>query len=875
MILIFVSITTHGQKALFIGKVTDSIGRPLFGANILLLDSKNIVKPAFGSTDKYGNFKIAIEIGINYNLRLSFLGFNPVEREIIADSKELELKFILQESLNLLEEITLKYKPPIQVKKDTTIYQVDSFATGRERKLGELLKKLPGLEVTRDGSVLINDKKITIVLVEGKTFFNGKTKLAVENIPADAIAEVQIIEDYHEVFFLKGLLDSEELAMNLVLKEDKKKFAFGDLNSAAGLKSRYRFNPSIFNYSTKNISNIIGDINNTPDRSFTLGDYLSFQGEYTPEKFEEVLNSPVYQFLSDDDFFDNRHQFVGINNQWNPSEKDELRTFFIALDDNIRTLNSLKNTYITDQTFEERFNEQTSNQKIYFGKIHYRFTPKETFDMKMSTQFNLSQIEGVENNTSNTGLNGLNEYHRLNNRDEKGLDFSLETAKFFSEKNTATSSLKYNYDYFNELEIWQSLNNIFSDTLNLMETDNYSVEVPKTQTINSFQLSLADYFRPSHSDLLTFEVNTRFNHTSLSLEAKQGFENGSANGLSSFQNIISSSFGESIAGATYEKLIDQFKLSFGFKYQYQYWIDERNNLRNSASSNNFLPKLKVEWEPKEKLNLSFSYFRSMYAPSTNRRVISLALDDFNSIYNGNFDLTSYYSEKYVLKASSFKPYGLSFSGTLSHGQNRDPIINSFSFSGIQGITSPVQIDENGTSLSARNLISYRRPYWKISQRNSWNFRESPNIYNGQKFNNTFHGLTNTLQLETLFEEFPNIAVELSNNKNMNKNGLFSNTTNVLRLDAGLNLNIKSFKLEADGVQTWFENITQNSSFSYNQINLSLYHRATDSPWEFGIKINNLGNSKRLIMNRFNQQLFRETSSNLFPRIFLVNVSLKL
>jgi len=80
------------------------------------------------------------------------------------------------------------------------------------------------------------------------------------------------------LIFLKGLEDSEDMAMNIKLKENKKKFIFGDIDSAGGIKERYLVHPSLYYYSPKTSVNAIGDFNNTGTKSFTVKDYLEFEG---------------------------------------------------------------------------------------------------------------------------------------------------------------------------------------------------------------------------------------------------------------------------------------------------------------------------------------------------------------------------------------------------------------------------------------------------------------------------------------------------------------------------------------------------------------------------------------------------------------------
>lgn len=105
---------------------------------------------------------------------------------------------------------------------------------------------MPGVEVDRDGTIRVRGKEVTVMLVENKKFFGGGSKLAAENIPADAIDQIEVLDNYNEVAFLKNVSDSKEMAMNVKLKEDKKNFAFGDVEAGKGNKDFYRAHGNLF-----------------------------------------------------------------------------------------------------------------------------------------------------------------------------------------------------------------------------------------------------------------------------------------------------------------------------------------------------------------------------------------------------------------------------------------------------------------------------------------------------------------------------------------------------------------------------------------------------------------------------------------------------
>ena len=274
ILVLLVGFSSFSQNIIVAGKVTDTIQNPLSYANILAIPKADDQDVKFAITEKDGSYKLGLVKNQTYELTVSYLGYKPQTLNVTTTDQNFIKNFILKENPDQLDEVNIKYTPPITVKKDTITYDVSKFVTGEERKLRDALKKLPGVEVDREGNVTVQGKKVTKVLVENKTFFTGNSKLAVNNIPADAVDKVEILDNYNDVAMLKGLQDSEDMAMNILLKEDKKKFVFGDVEVGGGAKNRYLLHPNLFYYSPKTNINFIGDLNNQGIKSFSFNDYL-------------------------------------------------------------------------------------------------------------------------------------------------------------------------------------------------------------------------------------------------------------------------------------------------------------------------------------------------------------------------------------------------------------------------------------------------------------------------------------------------------------------------------------------------------------------------------------------------------------------------
>ena len=213
--LVLFQINVFSQSTLT-GKVKDSLNNPLANANIIAEPQDSLQQIKFAITGEDGHYRLKLE-NIRYTVTASYMGFEPYSFDLKA-SGAINRDIVLNPKAEGLEEVVIEM--PVVVKEDTIVYNVDKLVTGEERKLKDVLKKLPGVEVDRDGIIRVRGKEVTVMLVENKKFFGGGSKLAVDNIPADAVDQIVVLDNYNEVAFLKNFSNSNDMAMNVKLKED-------------------------------------------------------------------------------------------------------------------------------------------------------------------------------------------------------------------------------------------------------------------------------------------------------------------------------------------------------------------------------------------------------------------------------------------------------------------------------------------------------------------------------------------------------------------------------------------------------------------------------------------------------------------------------
>lgn len=226
-ILLLFSFSISAQSIKVRGAINDSIGEPLELANVIATIKESGAIESYGITNYEGRFQLDLPENNTYILTASYLGYETIAKELTVpeNATDLNSNFVLNSMASELDGVELIYEMPVVVKGDTIVYNADSFTNGSERKLGDVMKKLPGVEINDDGEIEVEGQTVNKVMVEGKDFFDGDSKLAVKNIPADAVDKIEVLRNYNEVDQMRGLgNDGDNVAINIKLKKVKRIF---------------------------------------------------------------------------------------------------------------------------------------------------------------------------------------------------------------------------------------------------------------------------------------------------------------------------------------------------------------------------------------------------------------------------------------------------------------------------------------------------------------------------------------------------------------------------------------------------------------------------------------------------------------------------
>jgi len=282
VLLITARTTVFSQKVVVEGTVTDTVSVPLTAATVVAMTPDSVMS-AFGMTDASGKFNLRIKGPGRFLLQVTYVGYETQWREFSLDAT-LEKRTLdpvrMSVSYAVLPSVEISAeRDPMRISRDTVDYNAAAFRVQPGAPVEDLLKKLPGVEVQRDGSVKAMGETVQNVLVDGKEFFGNDTRIATKNLPAEAVDRVQVFDKQSEMAEFTGIKDgNEERTINLKLKETHRHGYFGKADAGAGTDYRYEGRMNLNRFSPGGRLSMIGMANNTNEVGFSLNDYIQMLG---------------------------------------------------------------------------------------------------------------------------------------------------------------------------------------------------------------------------------------------------------------------------------------------------------------------------------------------------------------------------------------------------------------------------------------------------------------------------------------------------------------------------------------------------------------------------------------------------------------------
>jgi hypothetical protein len=272
LILTLLSFSASAQRARQVtGSVADSTGTKISAASVRLV---SLTDTLAASTSEKGEFVFSNVRSADFKITVTRLGFESFSRSYKFEDGALAFRLppiTLKFESQLLNEVVISGAPKVTIKEDTVEYKASDYKLRENALTEDLLKKLPGVEVDKDGNVSAQGKSVTKVRVNGKDFFGGDVKTATQQLPADMIDKIQIVDDYGDQANLTGIKNGDpEKILNIEIRPDKNKGYMARGTVGGGNKERYQASLTANSFKDKQQVSVIGNLNNTNSSVFNF-----------------------------------------------------------------------------------------------------------------------------------------------------------------------------------------------------------------------------------------------------------------------------------------------------------------------------------------------------------------------------------------------------------------------------------------------------------------------------------------------------------------------------------------------------------------------------------------------------------------------------
>lgn len=867
----------NAQTITLKGSVNDSLQNPLSYANVIAKPADLTKNLQFAITDDAGLYKLELTKNDTYTISVSYMGFKTANFELVASENALK-NIILKDAPNQLQEVIIEL--PVTVKEDTITYNTSKFVTGDERKLKNVLKKLPGVEVDKNGGVTVQGKKVTKMLVEGKKFFNGGTKLAVENIPANAIDKVQVIDNYNEIAFLKNVSDSEDVAMNILLKKDKKQFAFGDIEVGKGNKDYYRTHSNLFYYSPKNNVNFIGNLNNTGEKTFTFRDYMNFQGGVSAflksdGSIYNISASDFSQFLETQDIVTSNNKFGALNITKVVNSKLDISGYAIFSHSKNETFQESINQYTTFT--EEKAHNSATRNILGIGKLNIEYAPNKNEQWYFKSQF-----KKTDNTKNNTILSVIeNEQNQISEKNEavsKYLNQNIEWHKKINQKHSFSFAVDAVLDENNPMTLWETNQPILQGLIPVEESDMYSINQLKETNTTTIDAIFKHYWVLNNFNHIYTTVGNNYTKDSFLTEDSQLLADGSVNSFvnSGFGNDIDLTLNDLFVGVHYKFKVGIFEVKQG-AFLHNYNWETQQVTSNNHQKIVLLPDFsaKIEFSNSKKIQLKYQ-LKTAFSDAS-KLANRFYLRSYNSVFKGNENLENELFHTARIYYNRFSLYrGLMLFSAINYSKKVKGIQNTVQFEETNQFISPILINNPEERLNFSATIDKKIKKIKYGINTQASRLSYIQNIDTKVVTNKNNSVGYNLSAKTLFDKFPTVEVgfkqDFGNYTSSNQTSKFVTNQPYLNIDYDF---LKGFIFSFEYENYNYTNKTSNQKNKYQLANTTLSYKNDDSAWSFKIDAQNLLNVKYKSSNSFSSYIISDQKTYILPRIVMFTVGYNL
>lgn len=756
------------------GKIFDSTeNKPVPYAVVAVLKPVDSILIKFTRTGKDGNFELKNVPPGKYIFMVTHPKYADVVDDITTAGEGLQLNTVkFTPKSQLLQEVFVRNGGAIKIKGDTVSYIADSFKVGANANVEELLKKLPGIQVDKNGTIKAMGETVEKVLVDGEEFFGDDPGMAVKNLRADAVKEVQVFDKKSEQAEFTGIDDGQkQKTINLKLKDDKKKGYFGKVDVAGGpqktIDNRYNTNLMFNAFKGKRKISVFSLNGNTGQDGLSWQDsekYGSERDDVSMSMDDEGVMMWQWRGGSSDDepyvntengFIVNNNAGIHYSNKW-----DDKITLALSPKYNKQLYNNIQNSVSQWRTAPDtllntnEIKHQDINRHNFKNNLTYDMKFDSSNSMKITVKANFYHTESAEltnSETSNDASKAL--VNRVQNDVHQNIDKNAVTASaiFRHKFKKARRTFALNVDY----------NRLATDANNYLKSDNeYYQNGALDSTLFKNQMFDIDKLTQKLAGKVTYTepLNKKF---AMELGYEFSYSSGSNDRITYNYSTLSGKYDDLVdtLSNNFDQVITvnkpSLKISYNFKkLKFSFgsgfgitkfdFKDVTMAKEYKRDYTNTFPSASLNYTYKPNHSFNFSYNGNTVQPTLNQLQPLRNSDDNNNQFIGNPNLKQSFTHAFNVSHNSYNFIKDMWTyQSFNVRSTMNSIKNNYSINSGTGKTIIQPVNTNGDlsmNLWAGLGMKIKKLDMRINFGPNFNYSKYAEILNGvTSFSKTFNG----------------------------------------------------------------------------------------------------------------------------------------
>lgn len=849
------------------GTVKDETNSSLTSANVILYENNKIIE--YTKSDNKGFFQLEKQLleGI-YLVEATKFSFKKFNQNIVVGTdkkQQINLEITLNSTDAIeLKEVQIISKPPIIIKKDTIIYNIDKLKDVYDNNLEQVLAKIQGFKIQANGEIEVNGKIIRKVIIDGKEVSDLGSALLTKTLSPNDIKEVEVRFDEKNRKLKESLLDDGKFAvLDIKLKENLNKSFFGNIQGNVGYQNNVKFGgySNLFSLNKRINIQAFGENTNFGNNKISLeqirnigeeanAKIFSLPIDYNEVKKRKGLNDELYGF---NNFTQNDNSILGLSINYALNEKTDL---FIG---SFNNYHFIKNQSFTNQFYINNLINSldlTNIQKEYNSKNKIQL--KHTSDkIKLKTDLNYTWFENKLNNLNlNQNINDFASQHNSNN-----IYFNNSFEYVFNKKTGLVSNISFSNENYNINNNLQTTN---SNVANFLGS---SISQPlflfNQSSINTEQSFITELKINQKTNWGNHFIGYKYFSNSLQNEKKSS---NSKNSIFPFLNPKQELF------YNINSILYSYQNSIGlFAVNTNFELSKIQVSNIDTKSNYFQYNTNIVYSPNETSNFTLIASNNLGKLPLEKMVNGLFLSSFQTIFNPTFNLKPTYNQIYsVSYFKSLNEFKLEINSAILYGKAQN--LDNQTFSNDIIIQNANQLSNSYTAFSTTLTKNFKKFPFKIILEPEILNNQSDFIFNNQTRKNFSERYLLGLKIDSKLKGNYDFNYFSKYSKFIFKNDIndFQNNLEFISNSITLKTNFIDKSLILIGT---FRNVYFfNNKDNFSNLDFSISKKTKNLNFYF--VLSNIFNTNNFTTKDFNQVIFTSNENVVFSRFINFGVEFK-